>query len=40
MNTSTVMRYLDILQARGRLTREPGIARSLRLLDEENEPAS
>lgn len=33
-NTSTVLRCLDILEARGRLSREPGIARSLRLLDE------
>jgi SOS-response transcriptional repressor LexA len=34
-NTTTIIRYLDILQARGRLTREPGISRSLRLLDED-----
>jgi DNA-binding MarR family transcriptional regulator len=33
INVAYVGRYLDLLEARGRLTRERGQARSIRLLD-------
>jgi SOS-response transcriptional repressor LexA len=38
ISTAYVMRCLDILETTGRLTREPGKARSIRILEPGDEP--
>ena len=35
LSRGSVVRYLDILVARGKLNREPGVPRSIHLLDED-----
>lgn len=37
ISTTYVLRCLDLLESQGRLTREPGKARSIRLLDPNND---
>lgn len=38
MSQANVMRYLDRLEAQGRITRQPGRARSITLLDRNPNP--